>query len=338
MKKSLLTAAALLSLAGAAHADFTLYGLLDASVGKSISDDQKLMWETDANGDRTGNVIDKAKTRANFHSGGDDGSGQGNSTSRFGLKGSTDVGSGIKANFKLESNGITSGGAVNDPFFGRQAWVGLSGGFGEFRFGRQDSVPFQTFIDFDYNGASNGISSAQYSNAGRWLLLGRQDRSLQYLTPSLGPVKGQLGIQLKDDTPGAKDVVSGAATFAAAGVSAAVSFQTKPAEGANDYYGIAGAYDFGIGKVTLGYHDQKTDGKGFTVGAQFTVADINLGGIYYKETNLSKGSSFELFVNKEVLKGTYAYAEVGVADKNAQGPSAGIGKGTGFAVGLIYTF
>jgi predicted porin len=334
MKKSLIPAAVLLSLASAAHADLTIYGLLDGSLGKAIADDQQLAPD---------GVTPKAKTRTNFHAGGDGGNGEGNSTSRFGLKGSSDVGSGIKANFKLESNGITSNGNVNDTFFGRAAWFGFSGGFGEVRFGKQDNVPFQSFIGLDYNGASNGISSAQYSNAGRWLLLGRQARSLQYLSPAIGPVKGQLGLQLKDDTPGAKDVGSGSITFSAAGATVAAAFQTKgttdtTASNHEDYYGIQGEYDFGLGKVTLGYHDQKTEGKGFTAGLNFTVADINFGGLYYKETNRTKGAAYELYVNKEVLKGTYAYAEVGIADKNAEGPGGGYGKGTGFAVGLIYTF
>ncbi|ASM78117.1 hypothetical protein VITFI_CDS2339 [Vitreoscilla filiformis] len=85
MKKALIPAALLLSLAGAAHAELALYGLIDLSYGKN------------------GYVGDQ---KADFHSGGDDGSSQGNSTSRFGLKGSTDIGSGLKANFRLESNGI----------------------------------------------------------------------------------------------------------------------------------------------------------------------------------------------------------------------------------------
>jgi predicted porin len=72
----------------------TIYGLLDASYGKSLRGDS-------------------AGEKADFHSGGDNGSGEGNSTSRVGIKGSTDVGSGLKANFKLETGGITSSGEVN---------------------------------------------------------------------------------------------------------------------------------------------------------------------------------------------------------------------------------
>ena len=154
MKRSLLSALVLAGFAGAASAQVSLYGLLDVSFGKSIADDA-------------------AKKASDFHFGGDGdaasaGSSQGNSTSRIGIKGSSDVGSGVKANFKLETNGIKSSGDVPAPFFNRQAWVGFSGGFGEVRLGRQDSVPFQTMIAYDFNGASNGVSALGYSAVAPW--------------------------------------------------------------------------------------------------------------------------------------------------------------------------
>ena len=214
------------------------------------------------------------------------------------------------------------------------------------RLGRQDSVPFQAFIDYDFNGASNGVSSWGYSGVATHHF-GRQSGSLQYLTPSFGGFKGQVGVQLKNkaekDDDG-KDVVSGAATYAVAGLSVTAAFQTKEAKGDENYAGVYGSYDFGMAKVSLGYHDTKSI-KGVTVGAQATVVGINFGVLYAAQTkNKSsdgeggtvsnpKGSAFELYVNKEVLKGTYAYAEVGNASKKTAG-----GKGTGYAVGVIYTF
>lgn len=340
MKRTLLALACSTLFVGAAHAEYSIYGLLDGSFGKSIFDDQKFEF------DSIGMKVAKKAADAGFHSGGDGGSGEGNSTTRVGIKGSTDVGSGIKANFKFETGGIGSDGKVNGDgtFFNRQAWFGFSGGFGEVRLGRQDSIPFQTFIDYDYNGASNGISSAAYSGAGLWALLPRQSGSLQYISPAVGGVKVQLGVQLKPSVKSdwgltaadkEKDVISGGVTYAAGPLSLSVGFQTKASKDYNDYFGLAGGYDFGVAKVTVGYHDAK-DVKGINVGGQVTVAGVNFGAIYNAQTKNNggdKGSAFELFVNKEVLKGTYAYAEVGVADKKTA-----LGKGTGFAVGMIYTF
>ena len=64
MKKTLVIAA-LLGLAGAAQAQVTLYGLIDVSVGQNEYLGEK---------------------SAQFHSGGDDFSSQGNSTTRIGFK------------------------------------------------------------------------------------------------------------------------------------------------------------------------------------------------------------------------------------------------------------
>ena len=67
----------------------------------------------------------------------------------FGLKGSEDLGGGLKANFQLESGISVANGALshsNGNYFGRQAWVALDGGFGEAKLGLQFS-PFFLAID-----------------------------------------------------------------------------------------------------------------------------------------------------------------------------------------------
>ena len=247
MKKVLVPVALAFGLAGAAQAQMTIYGLIDASYGKSIA-------------------MDAAGQDADIHSGGDNGSGEGNSTSRIGVKGSTDVGKGIKANFKLESNGITSDGDIPSPFFGRQAWLGLSGGFGEVRLGRQDSVPFQTMAGYDFNGASNGVSSGGYSATGAWLP-GRQSRSLQYISPSMGGVTMQLGFVPKGNVTDGKNTFSAGATYAAGPLSVSAAYESKRVNGADDFMSVAGSFDFGPAKVMLGYSDGGTNVGGVTADA-----------------------------------------------------------------------
>lgn len=322
MKKSLIPAAILLSLAGAAHADLTIYGLLDVSYGKSIIDDIN-------------------ELNDDIHSGGDNGSSNGNSTSRFGLKGSTDVGSGIKANFKLESNGITSNGDVNTPFFGRQAWFGLSGGFGEFRVGRQDSVAFQTMVDYDFNGASNGVSSLGYSGIAPWLP-GRQSRSVQYLSPNLGGFTAQIGyVPEGNEGPGAKAYYSLGAKYALGDFSVAVTTESKRTETSKDFSSVAASYDFGFIKLMGSYADggkaiDGGTGKGFGVGFNVPVAGFNIGMLAGKNSDDNiKATAYEVWINKEVLKNTYVYLEGGSAKYKAVDPNI---KGTGYALGMIYTF
>lgn len=309
--KKLIPAALLLTLAGAAHAEMTLYGLIDMSYGKSVA--------SDAAGDKS-----------DFHSGGDNGSGEGNSTSRIGLKGSTDVGQGIKANFNLQSNGITSNGDIPAPFFNRQAWLGFSGSFGEVRLGKQDSVVFQTMIDYDFNGASNGVSALGYAATGPWLP-GRQDRSLQYISPAMSGVTVRLGFQPEGNVAGAKTHISAGATYAAGPLSVSAAVESKRTTDGANFGSIAASYDFGVAKAMVGYTDGATDVKGISLGVVAPVAGMNVGAMYGNNSD-TKGTAYELFVNKEVLKNVYAYGEIGVSDKKT-----GV-KGTGFALGVIYAF
>jgi predicted porin len=115
MKKSLIVVAVAASFASVAHAQssVTLYGLLDAGLTY------------------TSNVNHNSKWAA--------GSG-GINQSMFGLRGSEDLGGGLKAIFTLESGFNINNGkfANNNGMFNRQAFVGLSSAqFGTVTLGRQ---------------------------------------------------------------------------------------------------------------------------------------------------------------------------------------------------------
>lgn len=336
MKKSLISAALALGFAGTAQAQMSIYGLIDMSYGKSLYGDVFL------------------REKADFHSGGDNGSSEGNSTTRIGLKGSTDLGGGIKGNFKLESGGIGSDGSVTGGgnFFNRQAWAGFSGSFGEVRLGRQDSVSFQNMIDFDFNGASNGLSAGGYSLVGVWLP-GRQSRSLQYITPTFGGVTGQLGFVPKGNGgSNAKDVVSGAIKFGVGDLLLGGSFQTKPVKGGEDFASLAASYDFKFLKVMVGYADggkfsKGGSGDGPTVGLNVPLAGWNFGFHYAQNLDEDlKIKSAEVWVNKEIFKNTYAYVEAGnwETSKSVNPLNAAFGvtngklKGTAYAAGVIWVF
>lgn len=118
MKKSLLALAALGAFAGVAHAQssVTLYGIVDVGINMN----------TNAGGshkyDMTSGVL------------------QG---SRFGLRGTEDLGGGLKALFVIENGFDVTNGRLGQGglMFGRQAYVGLSSQFGTVTLGRQyDSV------------------------------------------------------------------------------------------------------------------------------------------------------------------------------------------------------
>ena len=121
MKKTLLAMAALAAACGVqAQSNVTIYGVLDSGVEHL----------TNVGATRSG------LTRM---------PGLGVSVpSRLGFRGTEDLGGGLKAVFTLESGFGTDTGTLNQGgrFFGRQAFVGLSGSWGAVTLGRQYSMLF----------------------------------------------------------------------------------------------------------------------------------------------------------------------------------------------------
>jgi len=118
MKKSLLALAALGAFAGVAHAQssVTLYGIVDVGINMNTNSGGYHKY------DMSSGVM------------------QG---SRFGLRGTEDLGGGLKALFVLENGFDVTNGKLGQGglMFGRQAYVGLSSQFGTVTLGRQyDSV------------------------------------------------------------------------------------------------------------------------------------------------------------------------------------------------------
>ncbi|WP_179402137.1 porin [Burkholderia guangdongensis] len=113
MNKTLIVAAVAASFATVAHAQssVTLYGVVDAGITYKSNVASKSLWSM-------GSGVDQ---------------------SRFGLRGSEDLGGGLKAIFTLESGfGIGNGKLANDGgMFNRQAFVGLSSNYGTVTLGRQ---------------------------------------------------------------------------------------------------------------------------------------------------------------------------------------------------------
>lgn len=74
--------------------------------------------------------------------------------SRWGLRGSEDLGGGYKTVFALESGFNLRGGDMGQGgrLFGRQAWVGVSGPYGTLSFGRQYTMTFWVNTDSDVLG------------------------------------------------------------------------------------------------------------------------------------------------------------------------------------------
>ena len=72
-----------------------------------------------------------------------------NSSSRLGFRGTEDLGGGLKANFVIEGDLTLNDGTAAGLNFRRQNTIGLSGGFGEVRLGRDLTPAFRLFSIVD---------------------------------------------------------------------------------------------------------------------------------------------------------------------------------------------
>ena len=109
--------------------------------------------------------------------------------SRWGLRGSEDLGGGLRAMFQLEQGVLMDTGTIGQGgrAFGRQAYVGLDGRFGNLALGRIstfDGGAFDMFTPIDPFVAGYGVATlaSTFTAAGGL----RVDNALMYRTPTFG--------------------------------------------------------------------------------------------------------------------------------------------------------
>ncbi len=340
MKKALIALAVLGLTGGAAVAQssVTLFGVLDADV-KYV---------------KTGGLTMKKLDSSGLN------------TSRFGVRGTEDLGGGLKAGFWLESQvdvdtGVAGGGAA---FWGRRATVSLAGDFGEVRLGRNKTVSRLHIEDFDPSAFTGlGSVSVLYSNlgSGNGTSFGRADNLVSYSLPNnIGGFYGGV------------DVSAGEGVGTNKGQSVRLGFKQGPlhVSGAyastsnaadNDKFKLAsigGAYDFGVVRPSLSYTESKFQARKQKVLTASLTAPLGQGQLWgsYSEAkttgevgfatigtpklfalgyiyNLSKRTA--LYTTFAQLKndGTTRFALGGAPAATANGQ-----KSTGYDVGIRHSF
>jgi len=248
MKKSLLALAVLGAFAGVASAQssVTLYGTVDLSA-KYVKNDG-------------------SARRVSL-------SQDGINSSQLGIKGTEDLGGGLKAGFVLLSGINADTGTSNAQFWNRRATVSLMGNFGEVRLGRDYTPTFWNNTVFDAFG-TNGLgdsSHVQQMGVGTFV---RANNSIGYFLPSgIGGVYGQVmvaasegasGPTLFNTTVGANPgrYVGGRVGFAAGPFDIAGAFATQRLDAvvgqpSQKTYNIGGSYDLSVVKL-LAYFDRDT--------------------------------------------------------------------------------
>lgn len=245
MKKSILALAVLTTLAAtsgvaSAQSSVTVYGIVDLGVAYKNA------------GAGTVTSLDSGL----------------NSTSRFGLKGTEDLGSGWKANFNLEAGIKGDTGANDAALFARGAWLGLSGAeFGSINFGRHKAL---TYI---YGAAIDPFMDGLLGKTDLMFKINHvRDNSITYTSNKFGggfSVAAQYGFGEKTGNATANRVTSFAAAYANGPLMANVVFdQAKDANGNTAVGGeklMAGvSYDFGKDFYGVKLHGMFQEIKGST--------------------------------------------------------------------------
>ncbi|MCP3728476.1 porin [Paraburkholderia sp. CNPSo 3272] len=117
----------------------------------------------------------------------------------FGLKGVEDLGGGMKAIFELESGIDLSTGALTDSngnLFGRQAWIGLTGGFGTVKAGVQYSPFALSLIATDPRNVSYFGSGVPLYISNVFVTGIFNSNSISYTSPMIAGLQGSAMLAL----------------------------------------------------------------------------------------------------------------------------------------------
>jgi predicted porin len=330
MKKTLIALAAVAATGAAfAQSSVTLYGVADIAVGK-------------VNNAGLGLANDDFQAIAS--------SVLNNGTSRFGFRGTEDLGGGLKAGFNFEGGLSLANGAGNlsgGQMFSRAANISLMGGFGEIRAGRSLTPSFYSVAAWELTGTANySVVANQFSFAGA----GPRDSGLiMYRSPNFGGFTVDLGTVLSGNnvytagTPAVgKGKVDAAVTYSSGLIVASLAYNKVSAS--DTYVTIGGKYMFQSFAVAGSYNIQGasnvvgnttgSDKKGFTVGVSAPVGPVTLTADVARATTTGMKNTDLLLEAKYALsKRTTAY---GVYMKDGQ--TGGAKSVNGVAVGVRHNF
>ena len=342
MNKKLIAFCAAASLGGLAHAQSSvqLAGLVDAYAGSMRM---------------SGDAVRQAVV----------GSG-GMTTSWFGFSGSEDLGGGLKANFALTSffraDAGLQGRFTGDNLFSRDAWVGMSGGFGAFKVGRSMAPNFLPTILSNPFGDSFTISPlvlhANMTNPawGSSYLTTPADtgwsNQVVYSTPSFGGLRANLHYQFGEQAgKGSKRNVGVNALYSNGPLSLVAFYEsaqiTNPVVQTlmptkTDWM-VGGNYDFKLAKLYATYGQAKVktqDRKNTTYSLGLDVPVASSGSIKAAAAHTKaeqpgadlKRKTYSVGYDHFLSKRTDLYA-VAMHDKVTDAKS-----GTSFIVGMRHRF
>ncbi len=335
MKKSLIALAVLASSGAAmAQSSVTLYGVADIWFGSTRS-------EATVEG-----LTVKAPSQTVLQDGGV-------SNSRFGFKGSEDLGGGLKANFQLEQGfGLDTGKAADSTLaFSRQAWVGFSGGFGEVQLGKAysafDDVSGMAASTFDSDLApiNNVFASTEFATAAA--------NTIKYISPNFSGFSGSASYSLgenKGATYSADKFYSFSGKYENGPLTVGLGYAKAESDVPLDIVDakatrLAGTYDLGVAKL-LATYGRVTEGDAkvteYEIGADVPLSKAMTLSAGYARSKATapamleaKANSFGIAVAYSLSKRTTAYAGL---NRTTGEQGADEVKASLYAVGVKHTF
>ena len=282
MKKTLAAVAVLGAFAGSAlAADVQLYGVVDTGLRYTHFDGDAAAAGYDA--------VDKFEMKSGQQSG-----------SRFGFKGTEDLGNGLTVGFILENQFNSDDGSLSDSdhFFRREASLFLEGGFGKIAMGRIGSINNGVSSWAQFGMLSAFGTSWDYSaQMGTWAVgAGIWDNMIAYQTPTFAgfTVYAQYGMGSNNN-----ENESSSDRYYALGA--------KYANGPLNLYLAVDSINYQTADLTAGVNaDDIDDSLTVTFGGNydFEVVKLFAGAQYYDEAKIS--TAFGLLDSADYNAQTYA--------------------------------
>ena len=341
MKKSFIATAVAAGLlaSGAAHAEPQVYGILHFAIDTYADD------HLDGPGGTSAGVVETSELKLN------------SKTSAIGIKGSEDLGNGLKAIYKAEFkvNPFIKNDGESQSLERRDVWAGLKGGWGKLTFGTMSSNYKQMGgkVDPLYRTEAEGrgrLNMQSGLHGGSGINGGRMENTVNYTSPKMGG----FSIVLNTTLAGAGANNSNADESIGAGI----RWSNKAFLVYADYFdpsanGVTGN-DESVAKI-----GGKWSGKAFQVSAQYEATEDQTGGDYIFANglwNINKNNAVTLSVGQQdkvsqafavayvhtMSKQTNVYAGYGSVEEDSAGSYAsGLGykaDGTLHSDGSVFTF
>ncbi|WP_374640051.1 porin [Hydrogenophaga sp.] len=309
MKKTLIALAALASTAAFAQSSVTLYGVADASLSK---------------------VTDKSAALSSAGT-------MNNGNSRWGIRGTEDLGGGLKAGFNFEQGLSLNDGTLaksGGGEFGRAAWMNLSGGFGEVRLGRTLNPSFYAAAAWELTGTAN--YSAVTSQFGAVLGGIRNSSQIAYTSPNMGGFSATVGYVLKGNSANEKAKVDLNAIYANGPLAVALGY--NKVQDAEKNVHVGARYNFGMFTLAGGYMDPAGDAKGFSIGGAVKAGPVDLVLDIARDTE-AKDTDLLVEVKYPLSKRTFSYVALLRDGKKKAGALGAAGDDvTGLGIGIRHNF